>query len=284
MGSSGNRPPRATVIVATYENPAALSLVFAGLARQTTPDFEIVVADDGSGDTTRDLVSTFARGSRLLVHHTWHADEGLQKGRIVNRALLDARSDYVIFLDGDCIPGPTFVQAHLAIARPGAYLSGGCVLLSSDASHTLRPDLIENGALDGLRACRPGNRRSRRLAVFGIPPLSALLDRRFARHPVGFHGGNASTWRADLVEIGGFDERLRRFEDKDIGHRLRLRGFRGESVRYRIPTWHVHHERPYVDQAMRDESRALFEANVASGERRTHHGLAPAVDAGTRAP
>lgn len=284
MGSTANRPPRASVIVATYENPKALALVFAGLARQTTTEFEIIVADDGSGDATRDLVSAFAKEGGRPVHHAWQADEGLRKGRAVNRALLDANSDYLIFLDGDCVPGPTFVESHLAIARPGAYLSGSCVLLSAEASLALQPDRIEDGALDGLRSCRAGNRRSRRIAIHGLPPVCALFDRRFARSPVGFHGGNASAWRTDVIAIGGFDERLRRFEDKDLGHRLRLHGLRGESVRYRIPTWHVHHGRPYVDQAMRDESRALFEANVASGRRRTSHGLARSVDAGTKAP
>lgn len=272
--TSTAKSPRATLIVATYENPEALALVFAGLARQTTRDFEVLVADDGSGSETRRLVERTVRTSAVTVRHVWQPDDGLRKGRCQNRAILAAAGDYLIFLDGDCIPGPHFVARHLELARPGTYLSGSCVLLSPNRSESLSPDDVAQGALDGLRSVRADNRRSRRLAALLAPGLGRLLDTRFAANPVGFHGGNASVARADAVAVGGFDERLRRFEDKDLGSRLRRLGVMGASVRYRIPVWHVHHARGYVDQQMRDDSRALFEANVAEKIVRTAHGLA----------
>lgn len=281
--SSTAKSPRATVIVATYENPKALALVFAGLARQTTRDFEVLVADDGSGSETGRLIERTMRASAVTVRHVWQPDDGLRKGRCQNRAILAAAGDYLIFLDGDCIPGPDFVAQHLELARPRAYLSGSCVLLGPERSEALSPDEVTQGALDGLRSVRAGNRRSRRLAALPVPGVSSLLDTRFAPNPVGFHGGNASVARADAIAVGGFDERLQRFEDKDFGFRLRQLGVTGASVRYRIPVWHVHHDRGYVDQRMRDDSRALFEANVAAKIARTDHGLArdAAVDADT---
>jgi len=267
-----NRPPRASVLVATYENPAALALVFGGLARQTTNEFEVIIADDGSGDATRAVVGAFAERKTVPVRHVWQNDEGVRKGKILNRALLDARAEYVIFLDGDIVPARDFVARHLELARPRTYLSGSCVLLGPAASRTLTAADVAGGALDGLRSCRRGNRRARRVAARRIPGLAAILDRA-ASEPVGFHGGNASVSREDALAIGGFDERLARFEDKDFGHRLRLRGLRGASVRYRIPAWHLHHERPYANQRLREYSRALFEANVAEGRAYTEHGL-----------
>ncbi len=272
------------MIVATYESPAALGLVFAGLTRQSTTDFEVLVADDGSSEPTRRLVSAFIDDSGLTAAHVWQPDQGLRKGRILNRAILAAAGDYLVFLDGDCIPGPTFVARHLELARPHTYLSGSCVLLGPECSENLTPSAVRAGALDGVRTCRPGNRRARRVAALQIPALGPLLDRRFSPAPVGFHGGNASVARDDALAVGGFDERFQRFEDKDFGHRLRLNGIRDASVRYRVPVWHVHHERPYVDQAMRDENRARFEANIEAGIARTPHGLvrdAP-PDTGTR--
>lgn len=265
--------PAATLIVATYENPSALALVFAGIERQTARNFEVLVADDGSGDATARLVHARRRESDLVVRHVWQPDQGLRKSRILNRAILAAAADYLVFLDGDCIPGPDFVACHVALARPRTYLSGSCVLLGAGASARLAPDAVAGGALDGLRSCRRGNRRARRLVASTVPGLGPLLDRRFASSPVGFHGGNASVHRDAALAVAGFDERLRRFEDKDFGQRLRLHGLRGDSVRYRIPTWHVHHERPYVDPSMRDESRALYEENTAAGIMRTPYGL-----------
>jgi glycosyltransferase involved in cell wall biosynthesis len=273
MKPTAKRPSGATVIVSTYENPTALALVFAGLARQIRTDFEVLVADDGSREPARAVVSELARSVAVPVRHVWQPDQGLRKGRILNHALLEAGGDYVIFLDGDIVPAPDFVASHLALARPDAYLSGSTVLLGTGPSARLTPDDVARGSLDGLRSWRPGNRRSRRVAMRRVPGLAALFDRRLARRPVGFHGGNASVTRDAALAIGGFDERLARFEDKDFGYRLRLHGLRGESVRYRIPTWHVHHERPYAGRKVRDDSRALFEASVSAGKARTEHGL-----------
>lgn len=265
--------PAATVIVATYENPTALALVFAGLERQTRTDFEVVVADDGSRADTRRLVEEESRRLAVPVRHIWQEDDGLRKGAILNRALLDARGAWIVFLDGDVVPAPKLVRTHLALSQRGVYLSGSTVLLSAATSLRLTPDGVRAGALDGLAAWRPGNRRSRRLPVGASSPLATFFDRRLARQPVGFHGGHASVARDAALAVGGFDERLARYEDKDIGYRLRAAGLRGESVRYRVPTWHLHHERPYAGPEVLDRSRALFEANVAAGLTRTEHGL-----------
>lgn len=265
--------PRATVIVATYENPTALELVFAGLARQTDQRFEVLVADDGSGEETERAIARFASESTVVVRRVWQPDQGLRKSRILNRSILAAAGDELIFLDGDCIPGPRFVERHLELRQAGTYRSGSCVLLGSSPSSTLTPDAVARGALDGLRSLRPGNRRARRLVAARVPGLSRLLDVSFASSPVGFHGGNAAVARGDAIAVGGFDERLARFEDKDFGARLRRHGLRGTSVRYRIPVWHVHHERGYVDQTMRDTCRAIYEANTAAEIVRTEHGL-----------
>lgn len=270
---SGRPSPEATVIVATYENPHALALVLAGLERQTTTSFEVLVADDGSGPATRQLIESAAATSAKVVRHVWQQDDGLRKARIVNRAIEAAGGDYLLFLDGDCIPGPDFVRSHLQYRRPRTYLSGSCILLAPDASSALTPEEVSSGALDGLRALRPGNRRARRLLAGRIPTLARLLDERFAREPVGFHGGNASAWRDDVVAIAGFDERMERMEDKDLGARLRRAGVTGRSLRYRAPTWHVHHERGYVTPGMRAASRALLDGNDAAHVVRTPYGL-----------
>lgn len=281
--ASAIEKPRATVIVATYENPKALRLVFEGLRRQTHSHFEILVADDGSGRDTERTIERFASQSALVVRRVWQPDRGLRKSRILNRSILAAAGEDLIFLDGDCVPGPRFVERHLDLHEPGTYRSGSCILLGDTASAALTAEAVARGALDGLGSLRPGNRRARRLVATALPGLPTLLDRTFAADPVGFHGGNASVARVDALAVGGFDERLARFEDKDFGARLRRHGLRGTSVRYRIPVWHLHHERAYADQAMRDSCRRIYEANTAAGIVRTEHGLVrdPAADPDT---
>lgn len=64
-----------SVIVTTYNRPLALERVLAGLTLQTDSDFEVVVADDGSGPQTKDLLARWERtrssGSLMLGRKIW---------------------------------------------------------------------------------------------------------------------------------------------------------------------------------------------------------------------
>ena len=91
-----------TVVVATYEWPAALDVVLRALSEQRDRPFQVVVADDGSGDDTAAVVERWGR--ELAVRHVWQPQEGFRKARLLNRAILAATGDYLIFLDGDCVP------------------------------------------------------------------------------------------------------------------------------------------------------------------------------------
>ena len=101
-----------SVIVATYNRPDALAAVLRGLEAQTDRNFEIVVADDGSGEETGRAIAAFARTTKLPVKHAWHADNGFRLAEIRNRAIRISAGGYCVFLDGDCIPRPGFVAAH----------------------------------------------------------------------------------------------------------------------------------------------------------------------------
>ena len=67
-----------SLILSTYNQPAALEKVFRGLSRQTRWPDEILIADDGSGEPTRELIDRWRREVRALVHHLWHPDDGFR--------------------------------------------------------------------------------------------------------------------------------------------------------------------------------------------------------------
>jgi glycosyltransferase involved in cell wall biosynthesis len=272
--SSPVKDLRASLIVSTYDNPHALGLVLAGVGRQTIRAFELLVADDGSTDDTRRVVEAFAATADFPVHHLWQPDEGIRKCRILNRALLAATGAYAIFLDGDCIPPPDLVAGHLALSRRGRYLSGGKLLLGPRPSRSLTPEHVRSGALDRIFFGSRDTRRLRRAVARRVPGLAELLDRVFVRRPVGFHGENSSLYVCEARAVGGFDERFARFEDKDFGRRLRASGLHAESVRYRIPVWHVDHGRSYVGRDTRSAARALYEENARTGAIVTQYGIA----------
>src|SRR5688572_22344716 len=110
-------PPTVGVLFTTYNRPHDLERVLAGYARQSHPQFEIIVADDGSGRETRECLERAREDWGLVIRHVWHEDLGFRKCKILNRAVIEAHAEYLIFTDGDCIPHRDFVAGHVALAR-----------------------------------------------------------------------------------------------------------------------------------------------------------------------
>ena len=121
-----------SVILATYNQPEWLEKVVWGYAAQLHRSFEIVVADDGSTPETAVLISRLQHDTGIKIQHVWHEDRGFRKCRILNKAILTASHDYLVFSDGDCIPRQDFLTAHVRHAAPGRFLSGGLVRLPMD--------------------------------------------------------------------------------------------------------------------------------------------------------
>ena len=270
-----------SVIISTYNDPRALGLVFAGLARQTRPPDEVLIADDGSGPPTRAVVDGWATRLPYPVQHVWHPDDGFRKCTILNRAIRAAQGEYLVFFDGDCVPQAHCLGVHAARARPGHYVSGGAVMLGKRFSDALAEDDVSAGVLDRIGWWWLDAKRARRLLAGRIPLLREVLDRNLKRPP-GWRGGNASTYAAHVRAVGGFDERFSYgYEDADFGHRLLAAGVRGLSVRYSAPVLHVYHHdqpRPYARAEAVAANKALYDANRAAHVIATPYGLKEATD------
>lgn len=269
-----------SVVVSTYARPRELALVLEGYARQDDPDFEVVVADDGSGEATARVVEEAAARTGLRVTHVWHADRGFGKTEILDRALLEAAGDYLVFTDGDCLPRRDFVATHRALARPGRFLSGGYVRLPRALADALEPaDVREGRVWDGrwllARGFRPGRHVLRMLRPGTLPLLLDALTPTKAT----WNGMNASTWKTALVEANGFDLRLRYgSEDRELGARLENAGLRGRQIRHRAVLLHLEHDRPWRDDAVVERQRAYRREVARSGATRTDRGLAELPD------
>ena len=121
---------KASVIVTTYNRPDALAAVLQGLAAQTERDFEVLVADDGSGPETAQVLQQQASAYPVPLVHVWQEDQGFRAGAARNRAVAQAQGEYLLFLDGDCVPLPDFVARHKALADPRWFVAGNRILLS----------------------------------------------------------------------------------------------------------------------------------------------------------
>lgn len=264
---------RLSVIVTTYNNPRALSLVLACLARQTLKEFELLVADDGSGSPTRTLIEEFAPRAPFPVRHIWHPDEGFQKCAILNKAILAAAGDYLVFFDGDVLSPSRCIERHVRAARPGSYLAGGKIDLRDPIASQVTEKDIAAGMLEEIGSWWHHIGKPRRLLVSYLPGIRDLLDRYVPREP-SWRGENSSAFKEDLLRVDGFDERFTHgYDDADFGHRMQASGVRGRSIRYRCPVFHLDHPRPYSHTAQLSANRALYEQNRLAGVIGTEHGI-----------
>jgi glycosyltransferase involved in cell wall biosynthesis len=256
-----------SVIVTTYNREDALAAVLRSLARQSDSDFEVVVADDGSGPATAALVeaSKAAVGHRLV--HVWHDDKGFRAGEIRNRAILAARGEYCIFLDGDCIVRPDFVASHRALARPGAFVTGNRVLLSRElTAEVLRDKLMPEdwGFADWIaQRLKGGVNRLSALLTLPFGPLRYLRRKAWR----GARSCNLAIWRRDLDTVDGFDADYSGWgkEDSDIIVRLLHAGILRKDGTFAtgvIHLWHAEADRSALPQNERKLAQLLQGGNV----------------------
>jgi glycosyltransferase involved in cell wall biosynthesis len=269
-------PAGVSVVLSTYNQPRWLEKVLWGYAAQRFTDFEVLVADDGSGPDTADVVARLRGRNGMRLQHVWHADRGFRKTEILNRAVLAASGDYLIFSDGDCIPHPDFVATHVRLARERSFLSGGYLKLPMSVSERISEADVRSGrAFDASWLRAQGWRGGRRALRLPRSQLVATLLDAFSPTGATWNGHNASTWREAIVAVNGFDLDMGYGgEDRALGERLLNLGFRGRRVRFRAPCLHLDHPRPYADSAVISANRRVREEIRRSRDVRTRRGLA----------
>ncbi|MBO0903836.1 glycosyltransferase [Jiella sonneratiae] len=251
------------MIISTYNSPEWLRKVLWGYLAQSEADFEIVIADDGSTAETGALLASFQGRFKFPLVHVWHPDDGFRKTVILNKAIAESSTDYLIFSDGDCIPRRDFVATHLGFREAGYFLSGGYYKLPLDLSREVTEDDVLGGRVFDLAwIWKRGKRRSLKdlkLAV-GNPAMARLMNAATTTRP-SWNGHNASGWKRDIVAVNGFDERMRYgAEDREMGDRLAHRGVRSKQIRYSAICVHLEHDRAYVLDSHLEANRLIWTA------------------------
>jgi glycosyltransferase involved in cell wall biosynthesis len=267
---------RISVIISTYDQPEALERVLLGFALQTHREFELIVADDGSGPKTAAVIERAAPGSAGGIKHIRHEHRGFRKSEILNQAIIASTGDYLIFSDGDCIPRNDFVHAHARLARPGYFLSGGYLKAPARVSTRIGAEEIRSGEFADPRwLSRAGWRRgSRPFRLTRSRLLARLMDAATPTKPQ-FNGHNASTWREAIFLANGFEGEMGYGGlDRALGYRLRNLGIRDRQIRYSAVCIHLHHERPYKDPEGMRRNAAVLRRIVREREVRARVGIA----------
>ncbi len=240
---------KASVIVNTYNKPNVLNLVLLGLKRQTTLNFEVLIADDGSTKDTAELIANHQKDAPFPMHHIWHEDLGNRRARILNRSIEQANTDYIILLDGDCIPHFHLVQSHLHSKKSGYYLYGKRVLLGQKFTENLKEEDVINGHLDRLSLEKmsfalKGEIKRFYNGIFIKSPILIKCCQWFSqKNRDRGRGFNLSMAHKDLLEINGFNEDLKGWgrDDDDLLLRLEMKGLKGISLRFQAIVYHLYH-------------------------------------------
>lgn len=237
---------RVSIILSTYNHPDWLEKVLWGYELQTHKDFEIVIADDGSGEPTKKLIERFREQSSLKILHAWHEDRGFQKSAILNKATCMATTEYLIYSDGDCIPRKDFVEVHVRKATKGRFLSGGYFMLTMEISNLISKEDIESQRVfdkewlykHGL----PHTYKTLKLTSKGN--LERFLN-WVAPNPT-WNGHSSSGWKEDILAVNGYNEEMQYGgQDRELGERLINNGVKPIQIRYSAVCVHLDHKRGY---------------------------------------
>ncbi len=264
MAASGNTPTLG-LIVNTYNQPEYLLRVLESIARQNSLPDEIVVADDGSGPETERVLREWSKNSPIPFHHVWQENQGFRRARILNRAIATARSEYLVFLDGDSVPHPGFVADHRRLSNPVTFVQGHRALIEKRAAEFFGSgDFVR----DRRRALWQGQLRGLKHAFRWPVPL-----KRVRRDLRGVRGCNLAIWRSDLVSVNGYNEAFVGWgrEDSELSVRLMNLGVRRVDVRGWAICYHLWHA-PVSRNQLQANDRLLEEAK-ASGARSCALGL-----------
>jgi glycosyltransferase involved in cell wall biosynthesis len=248
-----------TVVISTYNAPEWLAKVLWGYGCQTHRDFEVVIADDGSGPETKACIERLRETSSLDIRHVWHEDLGYRRQTILNEAVRRSSADYLLFTDGDCIPRRDLVQTHAELARPGRFLSGGYCKLPMALSESIgEEDILSQVCFDPAWLRARGLEGRSQLRKLSAGRLRGRWYDALTPTRASFNNCNSSVWKADILRVNGYDERIRYGgSDRELGERLENAGIKGKQVRHRAICLHLDHTRGYKTAASMEESRII---------------------------
>jgi glycosyltransferase involved in cell wall biosynthesis len=258
---------KASLIITTYNWPQALTVVLDSVLLQTYPDFEIIVADDGSAPETADTVRKCLAGAPLPWRHVRHDDKGIRQARVKNLAVSHAAGDYFIFIDHDVALHPRFVEDHIRFADASCFLQGKRVFLSPPITESY----FAKGNFRPPSPWIPGleNRKN----GFRLPRLGRFLNRR-KKFQASLRGCNLSMHRDLFLAVDGYDEvfdGLWGREDSDICYRLFHSGWRVKNLWLAGLQYHLHH--PSIKRRQSDRLDDELKAVIQAKRRRAIHGF-----------
>jgi glycosyltransferase involved in cell wall biosynthesis len=230
-----------SLIISTYNAPQALNLCLLSVVKQKLLPSEVIIADDGSTEETKKLITQFQKDFPIPLKHVWQADEGFQLAKIRNKAIASSTGDYIIQVDGDLILHAHFIADHVSFSKKNSFVTGSRVILNASLSARLLNDnntavqLLWKGVLNKSNGLR-------------IRPLRNYLAQRYRANDMYFmRGCNMAFWKDDLIRVNGYNEEFTGWgrEDNEVAVRLINNGIQKRVIKFGAVVFHIFHpEKP----------------------------------------
>lgn len=226
-----------SLIISTYNWPESLKLSLLAVARQTMLPDEVIVADDGSGQKTIDLVKQMQQEMPFPLIHVWHEDKGFRAGQIRNKAIAKASGDYIIQIDGDVIPEKHFVADHIRLAERRYFIAGS----RANIDERLTRKVLEMEKIN-LTPFTRGVRNTFNALRFPLITFYFLFRYR-KKHAYYARGCNMSFWRDEFIAVNGYNEDLEGWgkEDSELVVRMINTGIIRKFIKFAGIVYHLHH-------------------------------------------
>jgi glycosyltransferase involved in cell wall biosynthesis len=258
---------KVSLIITTYNRPDYLRKVLEGVLCQNLLPDEILIADDGSDERTKQVVKKFQALKACPLTHVWHEHMGFRAAKIRNEAIKQARGDYIVFLDGDCIPAVRFIADHVSLAKEGHFFQGKRLLVAKEASGSF--EASSAGDVRHLLRLFVKGHLSHVHHLMRVSFLPALSGRSIK----GVRSCNIGIYRKDLITVNGFNQDFVGWgrEDSELVVRLYNYGLRRRSHPFMATCFHLWHEENPRDRL--GENDGLLRAAIAAGGYRCNNGI-----------
>jgi glycosyltransferase involved in cell wall biosynthesis len=236
---------RVSLIITTYNRPDALKFVLQSITSQSQLPNEIIIADDGSNNSTKKCIDEFKKKSSLPLIHSWQEDKGFRVAKSRNKAIAQSKFDYIILIDGDVILHYKFIEDHLKHAEMGFFVQGSRVLLNKRATE----ELLSNNSNVSFFSRGLSNRKNAIYSNF----LSWIFTIR-KNYLKNIKTCNLAFFKSDCIEINGFNNDFEGWgrEDTEFVVRLIKKGVNRKNIRFNLLQFHLWHE---------DSSRHVLQKN-----------------------
>ena len=260
--------PSLSLIIAVYKNIPALDLILRGLKNQSFQDFEVIIAEDNDSAEMADFIKNAQKRYNFNIKHISQPDLGFLKTMALNKSVAATESDYLVFIDGDCILHKYFLKAHFDNREESIALFGRRIMLSQKLTEILYEKVVKQpvssfkldaGYASYLSILNLLITNSKRIdCAFYLPFLSSKIQAT-----TGIWGCNWSIHKKHLIAVNGFDEDYQKpgyGEDTDIEWRLFKLGIKLKKIKFKAIQYHLHHKENYADTFENEKLRLKKQA------------------------